>query len=235
MACLEDLLVHQDLESCRLPAFVDSALRERCGVSPWSSDESHPFGWLWQKNVLASREWHQRAASLVTAFNQSPEAFGKYVQYKKAGQFLRVFGIKNGTLVWLGMPWKTCKDSGFLRKTYRLLGGSWRKSLTNSFHRCRCLRKCAGWRWTIPPRQVHWCQVEQLRETVPSGVGRMNVGQRWGTCASRLPPTYPTTVLDFCQGDGAFGHRHRQTMRWMMRAIRPVGTRWALCVLQDAP
>ena len=65
------------------------------------------------KTTWALREWHQRAASLVTAFNQSPEAFGKHVQYKKVGQFLLVFGqrIKNGILVWLGMPWKTCKDS----------------------------------------------------------------------------------------------------------------------------
>ena len=98
MACLEDLLVHQDLQRCRVPAFVDSALRERCGVSPWSSDESHPFGWLWQNNVLALREWRRRAASLVTAFNQSPEAFGKHVQYKKVGQFLLVWSASSACL-----------------------------------------------------------------------------------------------------------------------------------------
>ncbi len=84
---------------------------------------------------LTLRGWHQHVPSLVTAFNQSPQAFTeeftcvrglrgtltekevfillvKHAQYKKVGQFLLVLGqgTKNRALVFLGIRLKTCKD-----------------------------------------------------------------------------------------------------------------------------
>ena len=88
-------------------------------------------------------EWHASVPNLVAAFNDSPEAFreelgsvkglggaltqkeilillgaSKHAQCKKVGQSLLPFGqgAKNGALVFLGIPLKTGKDSGFYYK-----------------------------------------------------------------------------------------------------------------------
>ena len=147
---------------------------------------------------LPLRGWHQHVPSLVTAFNQSPQAFTeeltcvrglrgtltekevfillvKHAQYKKVGQFLLVLGqgTKNRALVFLGIPLKTCKDFAFYYK--RKLTDYWGQlvevvdELFPSFP-SKMRRVTMGDIGPCPCGAfIRSKQVEQLREAFPSG------------------------------------------------------------------
>ena len=148
---------------------------------------------------LQLREWHKRVPSLVEAFNESPEAFreelgsvrglrgaltqkevlillgaSKYAQCKKVGQSLLPFGqgAKNGALVFLGIPLKTGKDSGFYYKRklseycgqleevvdelFPSLPSKMRRVTLGDIEPCLC------------GAFIYAKQIEQLRDTLPS-------------------------------------------------------------------